>query len=79
MREKIKEIADIATNSVPKGKFEVAEWISAYNQKLAELIINECITAVEEVKKFPTTTYERDMTDTQTVDKCVQAIKDKFQ
>lgn len=79
MREKIKELADIATNSVPKGKLEVAEWISEYNQKLAELIINECITAVEGVKKFPTTTYERDMTDTQTVDKCIQAIKDKFE
>jgi hypothetical protein len=44
-----------------------------------QLIINECIMAVEAVKKHPVTTYERDMTDTDTVNKCVQAIKDKFQ
>lgn len=43
------------------------------------LIINECIMAVEAVKKHPVTTYERDMTDAETVNKCVQAIKDKFQ
>lgn len=79
MREKIQKLAAQATESVPKGKLEVAEWIAEYNQKLAELIINECINAVEEVKKFPVTTYERDMTDAETVNKCVQAIKDKFQ
>lgn len=79
MRDKIQELAAQATASVPKGKLEVAEWISAYNERLAELIITECINAVETVKKFPVTTYERDMTDAETVDKCVQAIKDTFQ
>lgn len=44
-----------------------------------QLVINECIMAVEAVKKHPVTTYERDMTDAETVNKCVQAIKDKFQ
>lgn len=44
----------------------------------ANLLIIECINAVEEVKK-QATTYDRDMTDTETVNKCVQAIKDKFQ
>jgi len=79
MREKIQKLAAQATESVPKGKLEVSEWIAEYNQKLAELIIAECVIAVEEVKKFPVTSYERDMTDRRTVDKCVQAIKDKFQ
>jgi hypothetical protein len=45
----------------------------------ATLLIKECIIAIEEVKKFPITTYERDMTDAETVDKCIQAVKDKFQ
>lgn len=79
MREKIQELAAQATSSVPKDKLAVAEWIAVYNQTLAELIITECINAVETVKKFPVTTYERDMTDAETVDKCVQAIKDTFQ
>jgi len=70
MKEKIREIAVQAMiQMVSEPRLE----------HFADLIIKECITALEEVKNFPTTTYERDMTDAETVDKCVQAIKDKFQ
>lgn len=69
MKEKIKEIAVQAMiQMVSEPRLE----------QFADLIIKECITALEEVKNFPATTYERDMTDAETVDKCVQAIKDKF-
>jgi len=76
MREKIKELVRQATSYTWNGD-GVTEELDA--EMFADLIIKECIIAIEEVKKFPATTYERDMTDAGTVDKCVQAIKDKFQ
>lgn len=70
MKEKIKEIAVQAMiQMVSEPRLE----------QFADLIIKECITALEEVKNFPMTTYERDMTDAETVDKCIKAVKDKFQ
>jgi len=75
MREKIKELVKQATSYTWNGD-GVTEELDT--ERFADLIIDECIIAIEEVKKFPVTTYERDMTDSQTVDKCVQAVKDKF-
>lgn len=70
MRDKIKEIAVQAKiQMVSEPRLE----------DFADRLIRECISAIEEVKKFPVTTYERDMTDAETVDKCIQAVKDKFQ
>lgn len=69
MKDKIKEIAVQAKiQMVSEPRLE----------DFADRLIRECIVAVEEVKKQPTT-YDRDMTDAETVDKCVRAIKDKFQ
>ena len=69
MKDKIKEIAVLAKiQMVSEPRLE----------DFADKLIGECISAIEEVKKFPVTTYERDTTDAGTVDKCVQAIKDKF-
>lgn len=70
MKDKIKEIAVLAKiQMVSEPRLE----------DFADRLIRECILAVEEVKTQPVTTYERDMTDTRTVNKCIQAIKDKFQ
>jgi len=69
MKEKIKELAiEAKIQMVSEPRLE----------DFADRLIRECINAIEELKKFPVTTYERDMTDAETVDKCVQAIKDKF-
>lgn len=69
MNEKLKELAVLAKiHMVSEPRIE----------DFADRLIRECIIAVEEVKKQPTT-YERDMTDERTISKCVQAIKDKFQ
>jgi len=70
MNEKLKELAVLAKiQMVSEPRLE----------DFADRLIKECIIAMEEVKKFPVTTYERDMTDPKTVDKCIQAIKDMFQ
>lgn len=68
MKEKIREIAVQAMiQMVSEPRLE----------DFADRLIKECIVAVEEVKK-QATTYDRDMTDADTVNKCIQAIKDKF-
>ena len=42
MNERIQELAKEAKLSIPIGALTVPEWIEAYNQKFAELIIREC-------------------------------------
>lgn len=69
MNEKLKELA-------VQAKIQLVS--EPRLEDFADRLIRECISAVEEVKKQPTT-YERDMTDDRTINKCVQAIKDKFQ
>jgi len=39
---RIQELAEQAKNSIPKESLGVTEWIAAYNQKFAELIVKEC-------------------------------------
>lgn len=39
---RIQELAEQAKNSIPKDSLGVSEWIAAYNQKFAELIVREC-------------------------------------
>ena len=41
MNEKIKQLSEQAKNSIPQGTLSVPEWIEAYNQKFAELLISE--------------------------------------
>jgi hypothetical protein len=47
MNQRIKELAEQARTSVPAG-LDVGQWIEKYNQILGELIIRECISAVED-------------------------------
>ena len=39
---RIQELAEQAKNRIPKDSLGVTEWIAAYNQKFAELIVREC-------------------------------------
>ena len=41
---RIQELAEQAKNSIPKDSLGVTEWIAAYNQKFAELIVRECMS-----------------------------------
>ena len=41
---RIQELAEQAKNSIPKDSLGVSEWIAAYNQKFAELIVQECMS-----------------------------------
>jgi len=49
----IKELADQAKLSIPNSTLSVPEWIEAYNQKFAELIVRECIGCCEQVISDP--------------------------
>lgn len=42
MNNSIRELADKAKESVPKGILSVEDWIDQYNVLFAELIIKEC-------------------------------------
>ena len=46
MNSKIQELAAQAKASIPTGQLSVDQWIKAYNEKLAELIVQECASQV---------------------------------
>jgi thiaminase len=46
MNNMIQQLAEQAKQSVPAG-LVVSEWIEVYNQKLVELVVQECISTVE--------------------------------
>jgi len=56
MSNRIQELADQARASIPAGTLGVDEWIVAYNQKFAELIIQDCMDVVDGYTK--TRTFE---------------------
>ena len=65
MSERIKQLAQQAKDSIPVGKLGVTEWIEAYNQALAELIVRECILTIQMgITRDGTTTekFKRSMT-----------------
>ena len=49
---RIQELAEQAKNSIPKDSLGVSEWIAAYNQKFAELIVLECISIAQDRAAF---------------------------
>jgi len=80
MRAKIKELLTEAGGMCYGNDGEELPPVVAGEsvEYLIDLVINECITAVKEVRKFPVTTYERDTFDARLVEQCVEAIKDRF-
>jgi hypothetical protein len=42
MNQRIQQLAEQARASIPTGTLETEQWIEAYNEKLAELIVREC-------------------------------------
>jgi hypothetical protein len=47
LNTRVQELAEQARVSVPQG-IEVSAWISAYNEKFAELIVKEMLQTCEE-------------------------------
>jgi len=43
---RIQQLADQAKTSIPHGTLGIEEWIKTYNQKFAELIVQECGVAL---------------------------------
>ena len=75
MNKRIQELAEQAKASVPSG-LVVSEWIEVYNQKLGELIVNECIATVEGIE--PGYKDYRDQIEDAFRRDCVAEIKHKF-
>ena len=49
MNQRIQELADLARDSIPKGRLTVQEWIAAYNQELARLVIEAALKVCDQV------------------------------
>jgi hypothetical protein len=47
MTKRIQELAEQARASIPPG-LVVSKWIEVYNQKLGELIVQECCALIEQ-------------------------------
>ena len=50
---KLQELSLKAIERVPKNVLESNEWIKLYNEKFAELIVQECIWAFGETRTEP--------------------------
>jgi hypothetical protein len=44
MNRRIQELADQAKSQVPQGILSPELWIEQYNQRFAELIVQECVS-----------------------------------
>jgi len=75
MNQRIQELAEQARASVPPG-LVVEEWIQVYNQKLGELIVQECVSIVENLSPGYED-YRNQIEDAFRRD-CVAEIKHKF-
>lgn len=51
MNERIQLLAQQAKDSIPQGTLSVPNWIEAYNQKFAELIIQDVLQTCNRVNK----------------------------
>ena len=75
MNKRIQELAEQAKASVPAG-LVVSEWIEVYNQKLGELIVQECVSIVEGME--PGYKDYRDQIEDAFRRDCIAEIKYKF-
>lgn len=51
MNPQIQQLAEQARASIPTGTLETEQWIEAYNEKLAELIVRECLSIVDDAER----------------------------
>jgi hypothetical protein len=53
----IQNLAEQAKNSMPQGILGVDKWIELYNQKFAELIVQECCDIADQVERADMDSY----------------------
>ena len=75
MNDRIQELAEQAKAGVPPG-LVVSEWIQVYNQKLGQLIVQECVSIVEGLSPGYTD-YRNQIEDAFRRD-CVEQLKQHF-
>jgi len=75
MNKRIQELADQAKKNVPHG-LSPDKWIEVYNEKLASLVVQECISTVEGME--PGYKDYRDQIEDAFRRDCVAEIKHKF-
>ena len=78
MNELIKLLAEQAKNSIPKDSLGVTDWIEAYNQKFAELIVRECLDIASEVRGEPATDTHYVIGYDRACEKMISGIKEHF-
>ena len=75
MNKRIQELADRAKKNVPHG-LSPDKWIEVYNEKLAELVVQECVGVVENIS--PGYQDYRDQIEDAFRRDCVEEIKQHF-
>jgi hypothetical protein len=75
MNQQIQELADTAKKSVPHG-LSPDKWIEVYNEKLAELVVQECVGVVENIS--PGYNDYRDQIEDAFRNDCIDEIKKHF-
>jgi len=75
MNKRIQELADQAKKSVPHGLLP-DKWIEVYNEKLAELVVQECVAVVENIS--PGYQDYRDQIEDAFRRDCIEEIKHHF-
>ena len=76
MNKRIQELAEKAKLSVPHGIMGVDKWIEAYNEELAKLVVQECVSIVEGLSPGYTD-YRNQIEDAFRRD-CVEQLKQHF-
>jgi hypothetical protein len=51
MNARVQQLAEQARQSIPQGRLTVAEWIQAYNEELARLIVEDALAVCDQVAK----------------------------
>ena len=75
MNEHIQKLADNAKKNVPHG-LSPDKWIEVYNEKLAELVVRECVRVVENLS--PGYQDYRDQIEDAFRRDCIAEIKQHF-
>ena len=78
MSNKIQELANQAKLNIPVGRLTVNEWIEAYNQKFAELIVRDCLDIAFEVRGEPATDTHYVIGYDRACEKMISGIREHF-
>jgi hypothetical protein len=81
MNERIRELAEQAgiTTNIDTDYFEkdMNKWLDYYSHKFAQLIVQECITSMNEMPRYARTPITKDI-ENATIEDCINTVKNCF-